>query len=83
MGTKFIPHCLNGLQRRAMLTAMIVYWIALSAGAVVLMFAGRHDERDSARVPRPPYLVSITPQVSPITTRGAPAAKRTLPWANC
>jgi hypothetical protein len=59
MGSKFIHSTLRGLERRPMLAALIFYWIALGAAALLLAWAVRQDPRVHL-----PYLAGIPAEIS-------------------
>ena len=43
MSARFIHRGFSGLERRPLLAALIVYWIAITAAALTLAFASRGD----------------------------------------
>jgi hypothetical protein len=70
MSARFIHMSFSGLERRPLLAALIVYWIAISAAALILAFAVRQDAA-CERGAHLPYLAMLTPGNLPATTTGA------------
>ena len=58
MSAKFIHMSFSGLEHRPLLTALIVYWIAIGAAALILAFAVRQDAA-CERGAHLPYLVML------------------------
>jgi hypothetical protein len=67
MSARFIRMSFSGLERRPLLVALIVYWIAIGAAALILAFAVRRDAacEQGARLP---YLAVLAPGES-LSTR--------------
>jgi hypothetical protein len=70
MSARFIHMSFSGLERRPLLTALIVYWIAIGAAALILAFSVRQDA-GSERGPHLPYLAMLAAGKSSATTTGA------------
>ena len=70
MSARFIHMSFSGLERRPLLAALIVYWIAISAAALILAFAVRQDA-NSERGSYFPYLSMLAPRDSSAATTGA------------
>ena len=70
MSARFIHMSFSGLERRPLLAALIVYWIAIGAAALILAFAVRQDAT-SERGAHLPYLAMLAPRDSSATTTGA------------
>jgi hypothetical protein len=70
MSARFIHMSFSGLERRPLLAALIVYWIAIGAAALILAFAVRHDGA-SERGAHLPYLAMLAPGKSSATTTRA------------
>ncbi len=65
MSAKFIQISFSGLWRRPMLAAIMVYWIALCAAALILALAVRLDA--GAHLP---HLALAAPKISTAATSG-------------
>jgi hypothetical protein len=70
MSARFIHMSLSGFERRPLLAALIVYWIAISAAALILAYAVRQDAA-CERGAHLPYLAKLTPGNSPATMTAA------------
>jgi hypothetical protein len=70
MSAKFIHMSFSGLERRPLLVALIVYWIAIGAAALILAFAVRQDAACEGGT-HLPYLAMLAPGKSSATTTGA------------
>ena len=70
MSARFIHMSFSGLERRPLLAALIVYWIAIGAAALILAFAVRQDAA-SERGAHWPYLAMLAPGESSAATTGA------------
>lgn len=70
MSARFIHMSFSGLERRPLLVALIVYWIAIGAAALILAFAVRRDAAGDG-VARLPYLALLAPRESSAATSGA------------
>ena len=69
MSARFIHMSFSGLERRPLLAALIVYWIAIGAAALILAFAVRRDAA-SERGAHWPYLAMLAPEESSAGTAG-------------
>jgi hypothetical protein len=70
MSARFVHMTFSGLERRPLLAALIVYWIAIGAAALILAFAVRQDAA-SERGAHLPYLAMLAPGESSVTTIGS------------
>jgi hypothetical protein len=70
MSARFIHLSFSGLERRPLLAALIVYWIAITAAAVALALAVRGGTACERGV-HLPYLALRAPTHSPATGVGA------------
>jgi hypothetical protein len=70
MSARFIHMSFSGLGRRPMLTALIVYWIAIGAAALILAFAVRQDAASECGT-HVPFLAALAPRDSSDTIAGA------------
>jgi hypothetical protein len=70
MSARFIHMSFSGLERRPLLAALIVYWIAIGAAALILAFAVRQDAA-SERGAHWPYLATLAPGESSAAATGA------------
>ena len=66
MAAKIIHSSRRGLEGRQMLAALIFYWLALGAAALLLALAIRQDPRV-----RLPYLAGVSAQVVAAISCGA------------
>ena len=69
MGARFMRMSFSGLERRPLLAALIVYWIAIGAAALILAFAVRQDAAPE-RGTYLPYLAMLAPGESSAATTG-------------
>jgi hypothetical protein len=60
MSARFIHMSFSGLERRPLLAALIVYWIAIGAAAAIVAFAVRRDVTPERGV-QWPYLANLVP----------------------
>jgi hypothetical protein len=67
MSARFIHMSFSGLERRPLLTALIVYWIAIGAAALILAVAVRQDAAPE-RGAHSPYLATRAPGESSAPT---------------
>ena len=77
MSARFIHMSFSGLARRPMLAALIVYWIAIGAAALILAFAVRHDAACERGV-QLPYLARLAPRESSTMTTARPDHSREI-----
>jgi hypothetical protein len=70
MSARFIHMSFSGLERRPLLAALIVYWIAIGVAALTLAFAVRRDATTECGTYLP-YLAAFAPRDSSATMTGA------------
>ncbi len=70
MSARFIRMSFSGLERRPLLVAVIVYWLAIAAAALTLAFAARLDTTCELGE-QSPYLAVLAPTEYPAVMPGA------------
>ena len=68
MSIRFIQTSFSGIERRPLLAALIVYWVAIGAAILILTFAIRQDASSSGRGAHACCLASLSAKESSAAT---------------